>query len=63
MAFIEMGINREKVSFWFRLNSNMSNISFVMGMFSYQNQLNRTVGTLIFDGFQKCLDHLPYFLV
>ena len=41
----------EKVGF-FRLNSNMSNISFAMGMFSYQNWLKCSVGTLIFCVFR-----------
>ena len=30
-------LSTEKVLFLFQLNSNMSNISFVMGRFSYQN--------------------------
>ena len=41
-----------KVFFKFRLNSNMSNIFFAIGMFSYQIWLNRTVGTLFFNGFR-----------
>ena len=36
---------------WFRLNSKMLNISFVMGMFTYKNWSKCTVGTLIFDVF------------
>ena len=37
--------------FFLRLNSNMSNISLAMGIFSYQNWLKCSVGTLIFDVF------------
>ena len=38
--------------FLFQLNANMLNISFTMGMFSYQNWLKCSVGTLIFYVFQ-----------
>ena len=51
------------VFFGFCLNSNMFNISFAMGMFSYENWSKRSVGTLIFDVFRRFFDHLPYFLV
>ena len=51
----------EKVFFWFQMNSNMSNISFEMGMFSHYNYSKCSVGTLIFDVFRWFFDHLPYF--
>ena len=35
----------------FRPRSNMTDISYVMGMFSYQLKSKCTVGTLIFHGF------------
>ena len=48
-AFIKM----EKVFiFWFQLNSNMLDISFAMGMFSYENCSKCKVETPIFDVFQ-----------
>ena len=40
----------------FRLNSNILNISFTMGMFSYSNWLKCSVGTLIFDVFSMYFD-------
>ena len=53
----------ENVVLWFRLNSNMLAISFVMGMFSYQNKSQCLVGTLIFDVFRRFFHYLPYLLV
>ena len=41
----------------------MFNISFAMGMFSYQNWSHSSVSTLIFDGFRLFFNHLSYFLV
>ena len=46
MAFIVMVIEIMVIEIL-----NMSNISFAIGMISYQMWSNRTVGTLIFDGF------------
>ena len=43
------GIHRNGGLFWFRLNSNVLNIFFAMGMFSYHNWSKSSVGTLIFD--------------
>ena len=45
-------VSMGKVFSWFRLNSNMFNISFAMGMSSYQNWSKCSVGTLIFDVFR-----------
>ena len=45
------GYRRKRYFFWFRLNSNMLNISLAMVIFSYQNQSHGPVGTLISDIF------------
>ena len=54
-----MDIDRKGI-FWFRLNSNMFNIAFAMGMSSYKNWSKYSVGTHIFDVFRWSFDHLPY---
>ena len=52
------GYRRKRCFFLFQLNSNMLNISLAMVIFSYQNQSQGPVGTLISDVFFK--NHLPY---
>ena len=45
-------VSTKMVFFWFRLNSNMFNISFSMSIFSYQNWSKNPEGTPIFDVFR-----------